>query len=52
MSDLRFQINSNNLDLYKILASLGYSDGKEELNKQQFYQFLKVVSPSITRQEA
>ncbi len=28
MSDMRFQINSHNLDLCKILQGLGYSNGK------------------------
>lgn len=27
MSDLRFQINSNNLDIQRILGSLGYEKG-------------------------
>lgn len=28
MSDIRFQINSQNLDICKILAGLGYNNGK------------------------
>ena len=27
MSDLRFQINSNNLDIQRILGSMGYDNG-------------------------
>ena len=52
MSDLRFQINSNNLDLCKILASLGYSSDTTELNQHKFYQFLRVVNPKITKEES
>ena len=52
MSDLRFQINSNNLDLCKILNSLGYSSDTAELSQQQFHQFLKLVNPIITKDEA
>lgn len=33
MSDMRFQINSHNLDLCKILQGLGYSNGKNQLDK-------------------
>jgi len=42
MADLRFQINSQNLDLCKILASLGYKNGQAELCKNKFYKFLKI----------
>ena len=48
MSDLRFHINSNNLDLCLILSGLGYT-GEEMLDKDKFYSFLKVVSPHIKR---
>lgn len=49
MADLRFQINSQNLDLCKILASLGYKNGQAELCKNKFYKFLQIISPDITR---
>jgi calcium-dependent protein kinase len=49
MSDLRFQVNSKNIDLCKVFAQLGYRNGKEELNKEQFYQFLRVIFPKIER---
>ena len=48
MTDLRFHINSNNLDLCIILAGLGYK-GNEEMDKEKFHEFLKIVSPSIKR---
>ena len=37
MADLRFRINSQNLDLCKVLASLGYKNGEAELCKNKFY---------------
>ena len=52
MSDLRFEINSHNLDLFKILTGLGYKSGEVELDRQHFYQFLQIVSPAITKQES
>ena len=51
MTDLRFHINSNNLDLCIILAGLGYK-GNEELNRDKFHEFLKIISPSIKRNES
>ena len=51
MSDLRFHINSNNLDLCIILAGPGYK-GEESLHPEKFYEFLKIVSQSITREES
>ena len=51
MSDLRFHINAHNLDLVLILTGLGYK-GAEELDRDKFYQFLKIVSPNITRKES
>jgi hypothetical protein len=49
MSDLRFKINSQNLDLCKILASLGYKNGEAELCKNKFYELLQRISPNITK---
>lgn len=51
MSDLRFHINANNLDLCIILAGLGYK-GEEKLDKNKFHEFLKIVSPNIKRNES
>ena len=45
MADLRFQINSQNLDLFRILTALGYKSGETELDQNNFYQFLKIVNP-------
>jgi hypothetical protein len=49
LADLRFTINSQNLNLCKILASLGYKNGEAELCKNKFYQFLQIISPNITK---
>lgn len=45
MADLRFQINSQNLDLFRILTALGYKSGDTELDQDKFFQFLKIVNP-------
>ena len=37
MNELRFKINSQNLDLVKILSSLGYKNSNHELNRDKFY---------------
>lgn len=50
MSDLRFQVNANNIDICKILGSLGYEKGTAELDPKKFYQFLRIVQPDITKQ--
>lgn len=52
MSDLRFQIHSQNLDLCRIMAGLGYKDANAEMDKAQYYQFLKIIYPTITRAES
>jgi len=52
MSDLRFQINSQNLDLCRIMAGLGYKDANSEMDKSQYFQFLKIIYPTLTRKEA
>jgi hypothetical protein len=52
MRDLRFQINANNLDLCKIFAGLGYNQPNSELNKEEFYQFLRLISPSARKSES
>lgn len=52
MADLRFQINSQNLDLFRILTALGYKSGDTELDQDKFYQFLKIVNPELSREES
>ena len=50
MTDIRFQINSNNIDLMKLWKSFGYSEEKQ-LNQQQFKEFLKCVLPKMAPAE-
>lgn len=52
MADLRFQIHSQNLDLYRIMAGLGFKGSNSEIDKAEYYKFLKVVYPDITRAES
>ncbi len=51
MTELRFQINSKNIDINRLLESLGFK-GYQELNFQQFSQFLRHIHPKITKDEA
>ena len=50
MSELRFQINSKNIDLSKLLNSMGYKPN-QELNFNEFSDFLKIIHPAITKEE-
>ena len=50
MTSLRFEINSKNLNLYKLLEGLGYK-GLKELNYKQFTEFIKHIHPNITKDE-
>lgn len=50
MTELRFQINSKNLDLNRLLEGLGFK-GYQELDFQQFSLFLKHIHPNITKDE-
>ena len=48
MSELRFQINSKNLDLNNLLKSMGI---KHEMNFHEFSEFLRNIHPNITKEE-
>lgn len=48
MTELRFQINSKNIDLNKLLNSMGYKPN-HELSFKEFSQFVKVIHPSIDK---
>ena len=50
MTELRFQINSKNIDLNKLLESMGMKNEKE-LNFSQFSDFLRYIHPNITKDE-
>ncbi len=52
MSSLRFQINSQNLDLINILAQLGYKNGQSELDKDRFFRFLQIINEDISRNQS
>lgn len=48
MGDLRFKINSDNIDLRKLLSIMGFSKTENnELDFKQFYVFLKNISPKL-----
>jgi serine/threonine protein kinase len=48
MSELRFQINSKNLDLNRLLKSMSI---KDEMNFQEFSDFLRNIHPNIIKDE-
>jgi Ca2+-binding EF-hand superfamily protein len=50
MSDLRFKINMENIDLRKLFDDLGFDD-KTELIFRSFDEFVRMVNPSITTEE-
>lgn len=47
---MRFQINSKNIDLFKLIEGLGFEDQKE-LNYDEFSSFLRHIHPKITKKE-
>lgn len=46
MTDIRFQINANNIDLMKLWGHFGYTEDKE-LSEAEFKEFLKCVLPKM-----
>jgi Ca2+-binding EF-hand superfamily protein len=52
MNKLRFYISQKNLDLKKIMDSLGFIAGKKEISYQEFYHFFKEAYPDISNEEA
>lgn len=50
MGELRFEINSKNIDLDRLIDGLGFKNNKE-LNYEEFTQFLKHIHPKITNKE-
>lgn len=48
MTELRFQINSKNLDINNLLTSMGI---KQEMNFSKFSEFLRYIHPNITKDE-
>ena len=52
MSKLRFKINSQNIDVKKMLTILGWEGEKIELNFKQFHKFLQYIHSNIAEEEA
>lgn len=48
MGELRFQINSKNIDLDRLIDGLGFKNNKE-LNYEEFSEFLRHIHPKITK---
>ena len=51
MSRLRFRINSDNIDVRKLLNILGIKNEKEELNFKEFSKFLDYIYSDLTEEE-
>jgi Ca2+-binding EF-hand superfamily protein len=52
MNKLRFYISQQNLDLRKVMDSMGFGSGREEIVYHDFYQFFRRVYPQITHEDA
>jgi hypothetical protein len=50
MSDLRFKINEQNIDLKKLFDTLGFGKN-HELSFKEFSRLLKSINPNIQSQE-
>lgn len=50
MTDIRFKINTENIDLRKLIRQMGFDD-RTELMFKNFDDFIRVVNPSITSEE-
>jgi serine/threonine protein kinase len=51
MSRLRFRINSDNIDVRKLLSILGLQSEKDELNFKEFHRFLEYIYNDLTEEE-
>ena len=51
MNKLRFYISQKNLDMKKIMDSVGFTSGKQEGSYQDFFQFFRNVYPQITNED-
>lgn len=52
MNKLRFYISQKNLDLKKIMDSLGFTANKKEISYHEFYHFFQHVYPEISNEDA
>ena len=50
MADIRFMINSQNIDLTKLFERMGYKED-QELNFKELQRFLRTVNPNISSEE-
>ena len=51
MGRLRFTINSDNIDVRRLLSKLGLENEKDELNFKEFNRFLEFIYPDLTEEE-
>ena len=52
MTKLRFYFNLNKNNLENYLSKYGFMNNNEDLNFEQYFDFLKAVNPNITKSEA
>lgn len=52
MNKLRFYISQKNLDLKKVMDSLGFGNNKNEISYHEFFHFFQRVYPEISNEEA
>lgn len=50
MNKLRFYINKMNLDMKRIMDSMGFGQQKTEITLLDFYCFLQNAYPEITKE--
>ena len=50
MGRLRFTINSDNIDVRRLLSKLGLENEKDELNFKEFNRFLEFIYPDLTEE--
>jgi hypothetical protein len=50
MADIRFMINSQNIDLIKLFEKMGYKEN-QELNFKELQRFLRTVNPQVSSEE-
>ena len=50
MTDIRFIINSQNIDLIKLFERMGYKEN-QELSFKELQKFLRTVNPQISSEE-
>lgn len=51
MGDLRFKVNSENIDLKKLWSNLGFEEDKD-LDFEEFQTFLQAIDPNMSKAQA